>query len=199
MQWPLFEHLFKTIKTKYPLINKAYFRSNNTGCYHNGPLLLYLADIGKCTRVRLISYDLSDPQAGKDICDRKTAPMKVHIGRFVNENNLVTTGEVNKAIESHGGSEDVESVVEIDSTKELNNTNKVPGICLLYNFKFEKEGIRTWKAYRIRKGKILNYKDFQEQRKVELKVILPIAPCLKEPGTITQIFGRGESKCILSQ
>ena len=40
-----------------------------------------------------IRYDFSNPQAGKDICDRKTAPMKAHIRRFVNENNDMTTAE----------------------------------------------------------------------------------------------------------
>jgi hypothetical protein len=90
----IFEHLFKTIKVEYPLINKAYLRSDNAGCYHNGPLLRYLAaDIGKRTGVTPIRYDFSDPQAGKDICDRKTSPMKAHIRRFVNENNDVVTAE----------------------------------------------------------------------------------------------------------
>ena len=51
-----------------------------------------------------IRYDSSDPQAGKDICDRKTAPMKAHIRRFVNENNDMTTAEdMKKALESHNG------------------------------------------------------------------------------------------------
>ena len=57
--------------------------------------------------MNLIRYDFSEPQAGKDICDRKKAPMKAHIRRFVNEHNDVTTAEeMIKALESHGGLED---------------------------------------------------------------------------------------------
>ena len=98
--------------------------------------------------MNLIRYDFSEPQAGKDICDRKTAPMKAHIRRFVNENNDVTTAEeMKKALESHGGLRGCRvAVVEIDLSKDLHEANKIPYISLLYNFKFEDSGIRVWKA-----------------------------------------------------
>ena len=175
----IFEHLFKTIKIEYPQINTAYLRSDNAGCYHNGALLLYLSGIGKRTGVTPFRYDFSDPQAGKDICDRKTAPMKAHIRRFVNEDNDVVTAEdMKKAIESHGGLKGCRvCVVEIGSTKELSDACKIPGISLLHNFQYEKEGIRTWKAYKIGEGKFLSYKELDEQPRIpELKVILPFTP-----------------------
>ena len=100
----IFEHLFQTIKAEYQsiLFSKAFVRSDNAGCYHNGLLLLCLHEVAKNAGVNLIRYDFSGPQAGKDICDRKTAPMKAHIRRFVNENNDVTTAEeMKKALLSH--------------------------------------------------------------------------------------------------
>jgi len=36
------EHLLKIIKLEYPSISKAFLRSDNAGCYHNGPLILSL-------------------------------------------------------------------------------------------------------------------------------------------------------------
>ena len=100
----VFEHLFQIIKAEYQSIRKAFVISDNAGCYHNGPLLLCLHEVAKNVGVNLIRYDFSEPQAGKDICDRKTAPMKAHIRRFVNENNDVKTAEeMRKALESHGG------------------------------------------------------------------------------------------------
>ena len=97
-------HLFQTIKAEYQSIRKAFVISDNAGCYDNGPLLLCLHEVAKNVGVNLIRYDFSEPQAGKGICDRKTAPMKAHIRRFVNENNDVTTAEeMKKALESHGG------------------------------------------------------------------------------------------------
>ena len=70
--------------------------------------------------MNLIRYDFSEPQAGKDICDRKKAPMKAHIKRFVKENNDVTTAEeMKKALESNGGLRGCRvAVVEIDPSKD---------------------------------------------------------------------------------
>ena len=77
---------------------------------------------------------------GKDICDRKTAPMKAHIRRFVNKNNDVTTAEeMKKAFESHGGLRGCR--VAVDLSKDLHEANTIPDISLLYNFKFEDGGI----------------------------------------------------------
>ena len=50
----------------------------NAGCYHNinGPLLLSRKEVGERTGIKPVRYDFSEPQAGKDICDRKAASMK---------------------------------------------------------------------------------------------------------------------------
>ena len=73
------EDLLHNVKQEYMAVAKAYFRSDNAECYHNGPLLLSLREVGERTGVRPLQYDFSEPQAGKDICDRKAAPMKGHI------------------------------------------------------------------------------------------------------------------------
>ena len=49
--------------------------------------------MGERVGVMPLRYDFSDPQAGKDIYDRKTAPMKAHIRRWVVEKHDVTTAE----------------------------------------------------------------------------------------------------------
>ncbi|KAK3732675.1 hypothetical protein QZH41_020610, partial [Actinostola sp. cb2023] len=88
----------------YPSIKKAYVRSDNAGCYHNGALLLSLPYIAKRTGILPMRYDFSDPQAGKDICDRKIAPMKAHMRRYVNEkHDIKTAQDMKQALESHGG------------------------------------------------------------------------------------------------
>ena len=205
----IFEHLFQTIKAEYQSISKAFVRSDNAGCYHNGPLLLCLHEVAKNAGVNLIRYDFSEPQAGKDICDRKTAPMKAHIRRFVNEDNDVTTGEeLKKALESHGGLRGCRvAVVEIDPSKDLHEANKIPDISLLYDFKFEDSGIRVWKAYNIGEGKLLKYKNLQIQPQdiASLVVKQPFGPRQKECGVIgervasqSEIFSCSESTCVLT-
>ena len=205
----IFDHLFCTIKSEYPSISKAYLRSDNAGCYHNGPLLLCLPEIGKRNGITPIRYDFSDPQAGKDLCDRKLAPMKAHIRRFVDENNdVVTADDVKRALESHGGLRGCRAaVVETDASKDLNEANKIPEISLFYNFKYEKKGIRVWKAYEIGKGRLLTYKDLKAEPQTipSLIVTEPFGPrqkdrsLMRETGTSsTEIFSCSESTCILT-
>lgn len=79
----IIEHLLKMLKKEYPVLNQAFLRSDNAGCYKNGALLLSLPEISVHSGIKVIHYNFSDPQAGKDICDRKTAPMKAHIKRWV--------------------------------------------------------------------------------------------------------------------
>ena len=64
---------------------------------HNGSPFLSLEEVGERTGVRPVRYDFSEPQASKDICDRKAASMKAHIKRWVNDNHDVITAEDMKA------------------------------------------------------------------------------------------------------
>ena len=200
------EHLLHNIKLEYPSINKAFLRSDNAGCYHNGPLILSLPYVGERTGVKPVRYDFSDPQAGKDICDRKTAPMKAHIRRWVNEkHDVITAEDMKQARESHGGLKGCRAaVVEVDTTKETGSDNKIPGISLLNNFSFEESGIRTWRAYNIGPGRLLAY-GFEKQGNNGLKVIQPFSPRTKERGTVlesarprSEIFSCSESGCFLT-
>lgn len=94
----IIERLLKMLKKEYPVLNQAFLRSDNAGCYKNGALLLSLPEISVRSGIKVIRYNFSDPQAGKDICDRKTAPMKAHIKRWVNEKNDVLTAEDMKLV-----------------------------------------------------------------------------------------------------
>ena len=203
------EHLLHTIKQEYPLINKAFLRSDNAGCYHNGPLILSLPYIGERTGIKPLRYDYSDPQAGKDICDRKTAPMKAHIRRWVNEkHNVITAEDMKQALESHSGLKGCRAaVVEVDASKETGIDNKISGISFLNNFQFEENGIRAWKAYNVGPGRLLSYSYLiaEKQGDTGLKVIQPFGPRTKQRGTVsesarpnTEIFSCSETGCVLT-
>ena len=89
------------------------------------------------TGLKISRYDFSDPQSGKDACDRKMAHMKAHIRRFVNENNNVTTAsEMKKALESHGGVRGCRFAVAELHIEESNEPPEIKwdGISFLYNF-----------------------------------------------------------------
>ena len=70
-------------KSKTPEIVEAYDR------YNCALLMLSMYDINLRTRITVKSYDLSESNNGKDICDRHISPMKSHIRQFVNEGHEV--------------------------------------------------------------------------------------------------------------
>ena len=132
----IIENLFQVLRKDYSSINKVYLRSDNAGCYHNGPLFLSLSHIAKRAVIVPLRYDFSDPQAGKDICDRKIAPMKAHMRRYVNEKHDIKTAEdMKEALESHGGIKGCRAAVaKVNPLLFNGKDNKIPGISNLNNF-----------------------------------------------------------------
>jgi len=57
--------------------------SDEAGCYHNNFLLAAVRDAGKRVGLTLAQYDSSEPQYGKDVCDRILCPMKSAIRRYI--------------------------------------------------------------------------------------------------------------------
>ncbi|KAK3737607.1 hypothetical protein QZH41_001578 [Actinostola sp. cb2023] len=206
----IIEHLLKTIKKESPQMTKVYFRSDNAGCYHSGQLLLSLSFIGQRTGITPVRYDFSDPQSGKDICDRKTASMKAHMRRWVNEkHDVISAEDMKTALESHGGVKGSRvAVVQIDSSIETAvGANKIPGISLLNNFSFEENGIHAWRAYNVGVGKYLSYTELNVEPMcaTNLQVIKSFGSCVKGLGSMSdapapraEIFSCSESTCVLT-
>ena len=69
----ILEHTLATLKGLKPHLAEAFLKSDNAGCYHTAFLLLSLPSLGERSGVRVARYDFSEPQAGKDICDRRIA------------------------------------------------------------------------------------------------------------------------------
>ena len=99
------QNTLSTLRKLYPELTEVYFRSDNAGCYHGGYLLTSLPSIGHETGIRVIGYDFSEAQHGKDICDRKTATKKQHARCFVAETktDILTACDLKKALESNRG------------------------------------------------------------------------------------------------
>ena len=108
----------RVVKAVNPEPNKAFLKADNEGCYNNASLIHSLCGTSKRSGINISRYDLSDPQSGKDICDRKIAPIKAQI--YINEKHgVVTASGLKEAIESHSGVSGVRSVVA-----EVNTSNK---------------------------------------------------------------------------
>lgn len=182
------EHLLVTIKEEHPDMKRAYLKSDNAGCYHSASLILSLKSIGERAGISVRRYDFSDPQSGKDVCDRKIAPMKGHIQRWVNEkHDVITAADMKEALESYGGVRGCRIVVaEVDVAKRATETMEWKGISALFNFEFLATGIRAWKAYAVGEGQMFPYDKVGHslQGPTGLRIVMPLTSLtpLSKPG-----------------
>ena len=68
-----------------PGVKELFLRSDNAGCYHNAALLSSAAVIIASQGLVLKDHGFSEANSGKDVCDRKIAPLKAHAERYINE------------------------------------------------------------------------------------------------------------------
>ena len=82
-------------------------------------MMLAVPSISKRVGVTIRRYDFSDPQSGKDICDRRIATMKSHMRRYLNEGNGINTAsDMKKALDSYGGVKGCRvAVVSVDTSR----------------------------------------------------------------------------------
>ena len=79
------ESVASEIVNMEPGVKELFLRSDNAGCYHNAALLSSAAVIIAGQGLVLKDYSFSEVNSGKDVCDRKIAPLKAHVERYVNE------------------------------------------------------------------------------------------------------------------
>lgn len=169
----------------------AYLKSDNAGCYHNASLILALKSIGEREGISVRRYDFSDPQAEKDACDRKIAPVRGHVQSWVNEkHDVVTAVDMKEALESYGGVCGCRMAVA-DSEVDVARAAKPVGwkeISALFNFEFLPLVIRAWKAYAIGEGQMFPYDEVGRflQSARGLRIIKPLTPLtpLSKPGLL---------------
>ena len=159
----ILESTLVAFKTSYSNLSEAFLRSDNAGCHHNAYLILSLPSLGECVGIRIFRYDLSDPQAGKDVCDRRIATLKSHAA-FINEgNDINTANDMNVAIESFGGVKGCyATVAEIQDSIQSMTKHSMTGIQALNNFLFESAGLRAWKAYNVGTGRYFSLAQLQK-------------------------------------
>ena len=138
------EHLLQVIKTKYPAIKKVSLRSDEAGCYHNSMLIATTNDIASRLDMTVVSYDYSEPQYSKDICDRIICPMKAALKKFCNEGNDILTAEDmrNALLQRHVKGATATACLIDDSNTTL-NIKKIKLFTRYNNIGFENKGIRV--------------------------------------------------------
>ena len=175
----IFENLLTTIKSSSPNVKQAYLRSDEAGCYHNNMLVAALKDIGARAGISVVRYDFSEPQQGKDICDRIICPLKSSIRRFCNEgNDIINAQDMQKALLTLPVKGTTASVNEIDESVNKLKMKKIKDFSSFHNFRFEDDGsLRVWKAFGVGNGKKITpnfiYISHQEDTKLQVKAEFP--------------------------
>lgn len=143
-----------------------------------------LPSIGHETGIRVIGYDFSEAQHGKDICDRKTATMKQHARRFVAETktDILTACDL-----SNGGVKGCRvSVAEMpqrSSQIDVKNV-KIKGISQIHNIRYEEGGMRFWKAFDIGKGERMVQDDMPSVEIPKVKVLQAFPETCRSSGAM---------------
>ena len=100
----IIEHTLKTLKVANTTLKEDLLRNDNAKCYHCAYLILSLPSLGQSTGIKIIRYDYSYPQAGKDICDRRITSLRSHMCCYINEDpNIKSASDKKAANDSYRG------------------------------------------------------------------------------------------------
>lgn len=152
----VFESLLESIKVDFPDVKTVCIRSDEAGCYHTTNLIAAVKDVGDRVGIHVERYDFSEPQQGKDICDRVLCPMKASIRKYCAEgNNILNASDMRKALKERPVKGTTAAVSILDESSQNLEVHKIKYFSELHNFKYEEKGVRTWKSYDIGLGKVI--------------------------------------------
>ena len=70
-----------------PNLKDIFLRSDNASCYHNAALIINAPAIATKGGLTSKNYSFGKANSGKHMCDRKIAPLKAHVTRYLDEGN----------------------------------------------------------------------------------------------------------------
>ena len=150
----------EVVKKDHPHITQISLRSDEAGCYHNNFLLAAGRDAGKQVGLTVVQYDFSEPQYGKDVCDRILCPMKSAIRRYCSDgNDVLSAKDMCTALSERLVRGTTACACSVNETQKTLEVNKVDAFSRYHNFKFELNGIRMWRAYGVGKSKVIIHQD----------------------------------------
>ena len=105
-------------------------------------------------------YDYSEPQYGKDVCDRILCPTKTCIRRYSNEGrDILTAADMRRALSERPVKGTSASVCVVEETKKTLEVNKIEGFSKLHNIQFEEKGISVWRSYGVGRRKEIPFEE----------------------------------------
>ena len=132
------EGLLVKFKSTHPSICQVYLRSDKAGCYHNNSLIAALPSIRERTGILVRRFFYSEPQHGKDICDRILCLTKAAMRTFCNEgHDIVTANNMHTALKERLVKGITAAVCSVDESNKNAEVKKLEGFSKFHNFSFE--------------------------------------------------------------
>ena len=187
----IIEDLLGKIKSDIPSVKNVRLRSDEAGCYHNNELIAALRDIGDRVGISVQSYDFSEPQQGKDICDRIICPLKSCIRRYCDEgNDVLSAKDMQAALTKRPVKGTTSSVNRLNGEVKHLEVKKLQNFSSFHNFCYTEDGVTIWKAYGVGKGKYIpNKKIFithQEATQLNVSEMFPPVSIPSRPQVISK-------------
>ena len=103
-------------------------------------------------------YDFSEPQFGKDVCDRIISPLKSALTRYCNEgNDILSASDMHHALEARKVKGTTAAVCELDSNQAVITLDRMTGFNSCHNFCYQPDGIIVSRAYGIGPGELIKW------------------------------------------
>ena len=191
----IIEDLITQLKAKNQMLNTVFIRSDEAGCYHNNYLIAALKDISKRVGVTIEGYYYSEPQAGKDICDRILCPMKHDIRTYSNEgHDVLTAVHMRDALLEHPVKGTTAAVTMVDESKKTLSIKTIQDFISYHSFSYEHSGVRVWKSYGIGQGKSIPYDTIYVDHQGPTGLITAESQEFYDPPAKRKINSNGETR-----
>ena len=169
----ILENLLANIKINFPEVKQAFLRSDEAGCYHNSNLIAAAKDVGDRVGIAVVRYDFSEPQQGKDICDRVLCPMKASIRRYCAEgHDILNVRQMREALKERPVRGTTAAVGILNDTCKNLQIHKIKHFSELHNFCYEESGLRVWRAYAVGPGKLIPWQSLYVKHQGPTNILL---------------------------
>ena len=125
-------------------------------CNNIGSIVLEKYSQGSCSFIFNFRYDFSEPQFGKDVCDRIISPIKGAIRRYCNEgHDILTASDMHEALKARQVKGTTAAVCQVSQTTHEIKVDRISNFSSFHNFFYEEERLRIVKAYGVGVGKLI--------------------------------------------
>ena len=141
----ILQDVLKRLKFDDQQLRFAFLRSDNGACYHSAITTTAIEEIFHTTGVFIRRIDFSEPQSGKNVCDRRAAVIKGEVRRYIDEKHNVTNSmEFVAAAKSTSHLSifaskvpTTENIILSNSTIKRSTKTTWPGIRNIFNIQYE--------------------------------------------------------------